>query len=283
MASAAVIGTQLVAHQMTDSIATYLPRHTLQDCKGSNHCLSVCAKSCAKPQTIVNGEQCKRYGTDSSHTAAKQACDNALVSEAVVHVHTSTPGPIPPKCISGSDLLETPADSLHVHVHRPANLPQLYCNGGQQRISVLGARRYFPVSLGQCANIAYGTCQEHGMTRWRSPCWYAFNGYRSCNKDAFMKFYTGERGHRWQHMHAASPRTACTSNNCHHNDLPSQFDTSRRSRCCCPTWFSWLRPCVKHGCAVLCCAVPAGEINDRCNQAVAWIDQKAAEEAGRKP
>jgi hypothetical protein len=27
----------------------------------------------------------------------------------------------------------------------------------------------------------------------------------------------------------------------------------------------------------------AGEINDRCNQAVAWIDQKAAEEAGRKP
>lgn len=194
---------------MTDSITTFLPQHTLQDCKGSNHCLSVCAKSCVKPQTIVNGEQCKRYGTDSSQKAAKQACDNALVSEAVVHVQTasaccvmsSTRGPIPPKCISGSDLLKTPAYATAC-VHRPANLPQLYCNGGQQRTSALGARRYFPVSLGQCANIAYGTCQEHGMTRWRSPCWYAFNGYRSCNKEAFMKFYTGERGHRccWQHQ-----------------------------------------------------------------------------------
>lgn len=155
---------------MFAAVASAAPCIDCKDCKGSNHCLSVCAKSCAKPQTIVNGEQCKRYGRDSSQKAAKLACENTL----------------------------------------------LYCNGGQQRTSVLGAHRYFPVSLGQCANIAYGTCQEHGMTRWRSPCGWAFGGTRSCNKDTFMKFYTGE-------------------------------------------------------------------INDRCNQAVAWIDQKAAEEAGRKP
>jgi hypothetical protein len=63
--------------------------HNLQDCKGSNHCLSVCAKSCAKPQTIVNGEQCKRYGRDSSQKAAKLACENTLVSESLVAHATS--------------------------------------------------------------------------------------------------------------------------------------------------------------------------------------------------
>lgn len=149
-------------------VASAAPCIECKDCKGSNHCLSNCARTCAKPQTVVNGEQCKRYGKDISHQAAKQACDNAM----------------------------------------------LYCNGGQK--TVLGARRYFPVTLGQCANIAYGLCQEHAMNRWRSPCGWAFHGHRQCNKDAFMKFYTGE-------------------------------------------------------------------VNDRCNQAVAWIDQKAAQEAGRKP
>jgi hypothetical protein len=34
---------------------------------------------------VVNGEQCKRYGKDISHQAAKQACDNAMVSEIYHH------------------------------------------------------------------------------------------------------------------------------------------------------------------------------------------------------
>lgn len=137
--------------------------------------------------------------------------------------------PTPPSNLSACEdlTLKTPAyasASVH-HTTCPANLPQLYCNGGQQRTSVLGAKRYFPVSLGQCANIAYGTCQEYGMTRWRSPCWYAFNGYRSCNKDAFMKFYTGEESP----LHCLHNTTAVDS-------FPQQHSIGR-TRCCC-SWDS---------------------------------------------
>jgi len=70
-------------------------------------------------------------------------------------------------------------------------LLQLYCNGGQQK-QQLGARRYFPVTLGQCANIAYGLCQERAMNGWMSPCGYAFRGHKQCSKDNFMSFYTGD-------------------------------------------------------------------------------------------
>jgi hypothetical protein len=73
---------------------------------------------------------------------------------------------------------------------------QLYCSGGQQK-QMLGSRRYFPVSLGQYANIAYGLCQSQSMDRWKSPCGWSFNGHKQCNKQAFMEFYTGKCHWAW--------------------------------------------------------------------------------------
>jgi hypothetical protein len=69
---------------------------------------------------------------------------------------------------------------------------QQYCNGGQKQ-GMLGAGRAFPVSLGQCANIAFGLCQEQSLNRWTSPCGWAFNGHKQCNKQQFMDWYNGER------------------------------------------------------------------------------------------
>lgn len=82
--------------------------------------------------------------------------------------------------------------------HTPVRVPcftaamiaplQLYCNGGQRHPRA----QPFPVSLGQCANIAYGLCQERALSRWMSPCGWAFSGAKRCTKDEFMQFYTGE-------------------------------------------------------------------------------------------
>jgi len=49
----------------------------------------------------------------------------------------------------------------------------------------------FPVSLGQCANIAYGVCQAHAMDHKKSPCGHHFKGYQQCSGQQFMSFYTG--------------------------------------------------------------------------------------------
>lgn len=48
----------------------------------------------------------------------------------------------------------------------------------------------FPVSLGQCANIAYGVCQAHAMSAHKSPCGHHFKGYQQCSGQQFMSFYT---------------------------------------------------------------------------------------------
>jgi len=77
----------------------------------------------------------------------------------------------------------------------PCDTTLPFCNGGQQK-QMLGSRRYFPVSLGQCTDIAYGLCQERAMNGWMSPCGYAFRDHKQCSKDNFMSFYTGEVNER---------------------------------------------------------------------------------------
>ena len=69
--------------------------------------------------------------------------------------------------------------------------PQLFCNGGRKQ-QALVSLNYFPVSLGQCANIAFGTCQEVALNPWKSPCGYAFRGFKQCDQTAFKNFYSGE-------------------------------------------------------------------------------------------
>lgn len=65
-------------------------------------------------------------------------------------------------------------------------LPQKYCsNPPQQSVGAIH------VSLGQCANIAYGVCQAHAMDPKQSPCGHHFKGYQQCSGQQFMQFYTG--------------------------------------------------------------------------------------------
>jgi hypothetical protein len=65
---------------------------------------------------------------------------------------------------------------------------QKYCDNP---IIVVGSSPYFPVPLTQCANIAYGTCQNKAMDASASPCGHHFKGYKQCSGKQFYDFYKG--------------------------------------------------------------------------------------------
>jgi hypothetical protein len=66
---------------------------------------------------------------------------------------------------------------------------QKYCER-PTTFTTLGAQ-YFPVPLSQCANIAFGTCQNSAMSHHSSPCGHHFKGYKQCSGKQFVDFYTG--------------------------------------------------------------------------------------------
>lgn len=68
----------------------------------------------------------------------------------------------------------------------------LYCKGGSQRSGLGRARGYFPVTLSQCQNIAYGVCQQRAANYYTAPCRYMWQGYQQCTKDQFWEFFRGE-------------------------------------------------------------------------------------------
>jgi hypothetical protein len=72
-----------------------------------------------------------------------------------------------------------------------------YCNGGKPP----GTRTFGgigQVSLPQCANIAFGRCQQVAMdpinlTGPNSACGHSLmHGFRQCNRQQFRSFYEGE-------------------------------------------------------------------------------------------
>ncbi|WIA12677.1 hypothetical protein OEZ85_006318 [Tetradesmus obliquus] len=69
---------------------------------------------------------------------------------------------------------------------KACDLTMKYCSNAPPGLSV-GA---FPVSLGQCANIAYGVCQAHALDHHKSPCGHHFKGYQQCSGQQFMGFYS---------------------------------------------------------------------------------------------
>jgi hypothetical protein len=69
-----------------------------------------------------------------------------------------------------------------------------FCNGGTQPVATRASRSSIGrVPLQQCANIAYGACQEVALNPRTSPCGSRLtNGFRQCNAARFQDFYRGE-------------------------------------------------------------------------------------------
>lgn len=70
-----------------------------------------------------------------------------------------------------------------------------FCNGGTQPIAARSARSggIGRVTLQQCANIAYGACQQVALDPSKSPCGRSLTfGFRQCNAQRFTDFYRGE-------------------------------------------------------------------------------------------
>jgi hypothetical protein len=69
-----------------------------------------------------------------------------------------------------------------------------FCNGGQTPVGARASRSSIGrVTLQQCANIAYGACQEVALNRNSSPCGRSLNGgFRQCSARQFQDFYRGE-------------------------------------------------------------------------------------------
>jgi hypothetical protein len=57
---------------------------------------------------------------------------------------------------------------------------QTYCGGSR---TIGGPKPPVKVSLKQCQNIAYGTCQTKAKdTAMKGACMTAFNGFNQCNR-----------------------------------------------------------------------------------------------------
>jgi hypothetical protein len=125
-----------------------------------------------------------------------------------------------------------PTGQLPRHVHRTAERMdgwmstlcacavqslQTYCSGKPPL-----AKSYFPVTLSQCANVAFGTCQNRAMDRNSSPCGWQFNGYQQCNFAKFMGFYTGmpwlSHGQLETSLVSSCPCVAMCNTSLHHGN-----------------------------------------------------------------
>lgn len=67
---------------------------------------------------------------------------------------------------------------------------QKYCDNPTVIVGS-GKSGYIPVPLSQCANIAFGACQNKAGDQFSSPCGQNFKGYKQCSGQQFRDFYTG--------------------------------------------------------------------------------------------
>lgn len=98
--------------------------------------------------------------------------------------------PTPPQPIVNGNTCKAYGAAAGAQVANDAcSTTMLYCNGGQKNL--VGS--YFPVTLSQCANIAFGVCQKQATTSSSVSCSkYWALGYQRCTASQFWQFYQGE-------------------------------------------------------------------------------------------
>lgn len=98
-----------------------------------------------------------------------------------------------PKGVNGDDCKRKGQQFGRDVARQACDTTRKFCNGGQKPLAAKAmSSNIGTVSKRQCANIAYGACQQVAMDRSKSPCGRDFNGFRQCNARQFMDFYTGE-------------------------------------------------------------------------------------------
>eukprot|EP00878_Enallax_costatus_P000088 GHUV01000116.1.p1 GENE.GHUV01000116.1~~GHUV01000116.1.p1 ORF type:complete len:212 (+),score=44.59 GHUV01000116.1:194-829(+) len=116
-------------------------------------------------------------------------CQDCTTNNCFSVCQRSCSNPPPPQPIVNGNDCKAYGEIAGVTVAKNAcNTAMLYCNGGQRPLT-----SFFPVTLSQCANIAYGVCQQQATSPWSVSCSsYWSLGYQQCSGSQFWEFYQGE-------------------------------------------------------------------------------------------
>eukprot|EP00878_Enallax_costatus_P016840 GHUV01017676.1.p1 GENE.GHUV01017676.1~~GHUV01017676.1.p1 ORF type:complete len:211 (-),score=46.58 GHUV01017676.1:521-1153(-) len=129
------------------------------------------------------------HPSGGSHYGPCIPCKDCTTNNCFSVCQKSCGNPNPPQPIVDGNKCKAYGQAAGTQVAKDAcNTAMLYCNGGQKSLT-----SFFPVTLSQCANIAYGVCQQQATSPWSvscSPYWSI--GYKQCSGSQFWKFYQGE-------------------------------------------------------------------------------------------
>lgn len=96
--------------------------------------------------------------------------------------------PSPPPLVNGDICKAQGSNYGGTAASKACETAKLFCSGGVQA-TAFGA--IGPVTLGQCANIAFGACQQSVQSSWTCSLERAI-GYKQCTADQFRSFFNGE-------------------------------------------------------------------------------------------
>eukprot|EP00878_Enallax_costatus_P000124 GHUV01000164.1.p1 GENE.GHUV01000164.1~~GHUV01000164.1.p1 ORF type:complete len:211 (+),score=46.43 GHUV01000164.1:191-823(+) len=128
-------------------------------------------------------------GQGGSHHGPCIPCKDCRTNNCFSVCQKSCGNPKPPQPIVNGNKCKAYGQVAGTQVAKDAcNTAMLYCNGGQKAFT-----SFFPVTLSQCANIAYGVCQQQATSPGSASCSpYWSVGYKQCSGTQFWKFYQGE-------------------------------------------------------------------------------------------
>lgn len=129
------------------------------------------------------------YISGSSNGSPCIECKDCTTNNCYSVCQKTCSAPPPPQPIVDGERCKAFGASAGAQVAQDAcATAMLYCNGGRKPVG-----SFFPVTLQQCANIAYGVCQQQATAANAVSCstYWAF-GYKQCTASQFWDFYKGE-------------------------------------------------------------------------------------------